>query len=202
MIEMNNENKEEIFLDVLNFIDCQTVREWRNKNIETLRTSFLITDKMQENFYDKIVNDRNSKHRYFGIYKNYVHEIEDENEEETLKCDCKILIGMGGIINIEWENGLAEISLIIGDEFTGQGYGKQSVKLLLDKAFCEMRLNNVYGECYECNKNIEFWKKIIKYYDCYHTILPNRKFFKNKYYNSLYFSISCLNNYIGRQEEK
>ena len=182
---MENENK--IYLDCLSLEDCETARYWRNKNIETLRTPYFLTKEMQEDFYKNVICNRDSKLRYFAI-----RDIEKNG----------FFIGIGGIINIEWENGLAEISLIIAPDCTSQGYGKQAVKLLLDKAFNEMRLNNIYGECYECNKNIEFWKKIIKYYDCYNTILPNRKFFNGKYYNSLYFNISCLNNYIGRQDEE
>lgn len=195
MIEMKNENKE-IFLNCLKKEHCEIVRIWRNENIETLRTSFFLTKEMQEDFYNNIICNRNSNHRYFGIYE--YNGISREGlliapEEMEMFANDK-LVGMCGITNIEWENGLGEISLIINPEETRQGYGKQSVLILLNKAFNEMRLSNIYGEVYECNKNIGFWKKIIKLLNAYKTILPQRKFYNGKFYDSLYFNIDC-NNY-------
>ena len=201
MIEMINDNKKDIYLGVLGILELEIIKDWRNKVPEALRTPFLITSGMQKQFEKDVLNNRQSNHRYFGIY------INDEADrlmctQDQLEFLPSNLVGMGGITNIEWENGLAEISLIIGEKHKDEGYGKKSVELLLHKAFNEMRLDNIYGECYKCNPNIGFWEKIIKKYSAYQTILPNRKFYKSEFYNSLYFNINITNynNEIGKEE--
>lgn len=174
-----------IYLDVLNLGACNIVREWRNKLPETLRTPFRLTYEQQVNFYESVVCNRNSKHRYFGIF------IKDFSADP--KCEDFFndkIIGMGGITNIEFENGLGEISLILGPEFIGKGFGSQAVKLLLDVGFNQLRLNNIYGECFKCNKNIGFWEKQIKKYNAVTAILPSRKYYNGEYYDSLYFNFN------------
>ena len=159
--------------DSLNREDVEKVREWRNKNLHALRTPFSLTKEQQEKFYDDIVCNRNARARYFGVKKG-----------------SDILIGMTGLENIEWENGLAEISIVIDPSERGKTYGEEAVYLLLKQGFENMRLNNIYGECYACNPAIEFWKKIIKKYGMFETYLPYRKFVDGKYYDSIYFSMS------------
>jgi RimJ/RimL family protein N-acetyltransferase len=188
-------NKKEIYLDVVNDRDCEQVRRWRNKLPATLRTPYNLTYEQQQDFYKNIICNRDSKHRYFGIYIKYNIDASyaDNNNDKVEKwTDESILIGMGGITNIQWENGFGEISLILGADWTGKGYGKQAVRLLLEKAFNDMRLNEIFGECYTCNPNLKFWEKIIKEYNGYETELPSRKFYNGQYYNSLYFSINCF----------
>lgn len=199
MLEMEN-NKREIYLDALGFIELEIIKDWRNKVQETLRTPFMLTSGMQKQFEKDVLDNRQSNHRYFGIYidDSLNRQMCSREELEFLPSN---LIGMGGITNIEWENGLGEISLIIDQQRCGEGYGKESVELLLNKAFNEMRLNNIYGECYKCNPNIGFWEKTIKKYNAYQTILPNRKFYRAKFYNSLYFNINITdyNNEITKE---
>jgi len=97
-------------------------------------------------------------------------------------------IGMGGLTNIEWENGCAEISLIINPEYRGKGKGKDAVDELLGIAFLDMRLHSIYGEVYDCG-NRGFWEKIVDTYNGYQTNLVNRKFFDNEFHDSMWFSI-------------
>jgi RimJ/RimL family protein N-acetyltransferase len=187
-------DKKEIYLDVINIEECEQVRRWRNKLSATLRTPYNLTYEQQQDFYKNIICNRDSKHRYFGIYVKEENKLigktyEDAKYEPTYS-DEPIFIGLGGIINIQWENGLGEISLIIDPKYTGKGYGKKSVELLLDKAFNEMRLDNIYGECYRCNQNIGFWENIIRRFDGTKTNLPNRKFFNGQHYNALYFNFN------------
>jgi RimJ/RimL family protein N-acetyltransferase len=63
--------------------------------------------------------------------------------------------------------------------------------MLLDEAFNKMNLKTVTGECYKCNPGLDFWYRVIEKYNGHKTILPNRKFWNGKYYDSLYFSIDC-----------
>jgi len=96
---------------------------------------------------------------------------------------------MGGLTNIQWENRLAEISLIIGPKHRKKGSGTEAVDLLFDEAFNRMGLKTVFGECYKTNTNLGFWEHIVEKYKGYSTTLPNRKFWNKEFYDSYYFSI-------------
>ena len=157
-------------LEVLTRSQIQSVREWRNNELQFLRTPYMITEEMQNNFYDVTVQDRRSQHRYFAIM------------------DGGNFIGMGGLTNIEWENGTAEISLIIAPYYRGKGYGFKSVDLILHEAFDSMRLYSVYGEVYNCG-NRGFWEKIVEQRSGYMTNLVDRKMYNGKIYDSMWFSV-------------
>ncbi len=147
--------------------DCEQVRQWRNSCLETLRTPYLLTEQMQAFFYQNVVCNRNANSRWWAI-----------EADGTL-------IGMTGLTDITWENGTAEVSLILNPKKTGIGYGEAALNLLLEQAFAFMGLCNIYGECYECNPAVSFWRKMIPTYT---TTLPQRKLWRGKYYDSLYFS--------------
>ena len=167
-------------LDTLTREQIQQVRIWRNLQPQFLRTPYLITKGMQDKFFDEVIDNRDSKQRYFAI--NEIVECDKIIHESEI-----IFIGMGGITNIEWENGCAEISLIINPEYRRQGKGKEAVDLLLIQAFSMMRLLSVYGEVYECG-NIKFWRKQLELHTHYQTKLVNRKYYDGKMYDSLWFS--------------
>jgi len=101
------------------------------------------------------------------------------------------LVGMGGLCGIQWENRLAEISLILDPYVCCKGLGSEAVDLLLLEAFGNMGLKTIFGECYMCNPAWQFWKKMKTKYSGQETILPNRKLWEGRYYDSLYFSIDA-----------
>lgn len=150
--------------------DLYKVAEWRNTCIEGLRTPGVTTNEMQDRFFKKLQESDNMK--YFSIYT---------------QNGC---IGLVGLTDIHQDNKNAEISLIIDPKHQGKGHGKEAVKQILEYAFDELELENVYGECYYCNPNIKFWIKIVYRYDADSCKIPNRKKWQGFYYNSLYFSIS------------
>ena len=160
-----------IKLKPLTKIWCEQVRQWRNEVPESLRTPYFLTKEMQEKFYDEVVCNPASPHRYWAI-----------------TADDK-LIGCGGITNIQWENRIGEISLILDPSARGKGYGRESVKAILHKAFLELNLKTVCGECYLCNPASGFWNEIVKDFGGYSMILPNRKYWNGVYCDSRYFSI-------------
>jgi RimJ/RimL family protein N-acetyltransferase len=126
---------------------------------------------MQDDFYDSVVSNRSSSGRFWGIWAG------------------DRFIGCGGYHPIQWENRLGEISLIFDPEQRGFGYGGQAMSLLLAKAFNELNLQTVCGECYDCNHAIDFWIKIVEQYNAYQTTLVKRKYYDGRYWDSLYFSI-------------
>lgn len=151
--------------------DVIIVGAWRNSCMESLRTPTYSTQITQTKFFDKTMNS--DSNRYYVI----------ENAD---------MVAFGGITDIETENGLGEISLLVKPHLVGSGVGEESVELLLNHAFNKLRLQTVYGECYSCNeKGLKFWQKICKKYKARVAVLPNRKFWEGKFYDSLYFSIDA-----------
>jgi len=157
--------------------DIQQARIWRNNCLESLRTSYPLTYEQQEDFYNKVVCDRKANSRYWSIYQ----------EEKYVP---GVLIGFGGIINIEWENSHGEISLIMRPEYRGQGLGEEAVNLLLDQGFNHLGLKTIWGECYACSTAHNFWAYLSEKNHWFTSILINRKFWKGKFYNSVYFGVT------------
>jgi len=153
----------------------ELAREWRNKCLETLRTPFILTKEMQEEYANKVLKNRHLNCRWWGFAEN--SDI--------------YYVGLGGIENISWENRNGEISLIINPYFRRKGYGTKAVELILDQAFNYLNLENIYGEVYHINENsFSFWMKIVQIYNGYATLLPYRKYWNGKYYDSHYFNIN------------
>ncbi len=163
--------KREMTLRVLSELDCELIRTWRNKQMCHLRTSFLISEGMQKEFYQNVVCNRHSTSRYWGIH-------EDK------------LVGIGGLTDIQHENGIAEITVILCPNLLRKGYGTNTVDLLLEQAFDYMGLRTVFGECYYSNPASKFWEKVASKYSGYVTTLPDRKFWQGRWWDSLYFSIN------------
>lgn len=163
-----------ITLRALTLAECETVRGWRNTDEVRvgLRTPFPLTADMQADFYKAVVCNRQSAHRYFALL------------------DGQTFVGMVGLIDCQWENGLAEISLIVDPARRGGGVGAAAVDAILAEAFERLRLQSVCGECYQVNVAVRFWKRIVAHYDAYGTVLPNRKFWGGVLHDSYYFSIS------------
>jgi RimJ/RimL family protein N-acetyltransferase len=130
----------------------------------------MLTETMQENFYINEICNRKSDHRFWAVL------------------DDLVFIGMVGLVNISLENRNAEISIVIDPEIRQAGKGREALELLLDKGFNEINLDSIYGECYENNKSISFWNKMIAKYNGTHTKLKARKYCNGQYYDSLYFT--------------
>ena len=62
------------------------------------------------------------------------------------------LIGNCGVFNIEWTNRSAELGIAIGEKsFWNQGYGTETMKLLLQHGFETLNLNRIYLRVYSTN---------------------------------------------------
>ena len=148
--------------------DAGIVSQWRNYARNTLRTTNFSTIDLQEKF---IENLDAKTHRYFSFFNGGDLE------------------AFGGLTYIQWENRIAEISLIVDPDLQRTGIGSDCVEQLLDEAFNKLNLKTVFGECYKSNPAHEFWFRVAKKYEGYTTVLPNRKFWEGEYHDSLYFSI-------------
>ncbi len=159
-------------LETLNLQDLEMVRKWRNELKGILRTSFLINEEMQKDFYYKNLSNRISNVRYFKLIKD------------------SLFAGMVGITDIEWENRLGQISIIVNPNMQGLGIGYEALEMLFNEAFMHMNLNCLYAEVYKSNENMIFWDKVCLKYNPRKSILEDRKYFEGKYYDSIYLSFT------------
>ena len=62
------------------------------------------------------------------------------------------LIGNCSVFNIEWTNRSAELGIVIGEKSVwNQGYGTETMKLLLQHGFETLNLNRIYLRVYSTN---------------------------------------------------
>lgn len=148
--------------------DMPTIVKWRNQQQEILRTSYLLTDEMQYRFYDEVICNRNSNCRFFAVTNNV-------NE----------LIGMAGLENIQWDNRLAEISIITNPDIFILPCIFKKIKYI---AFNQMNLNSIFTEVYKCSRYINAWEDIAKANKADIALLPRRKYWKSEYFDSYIYT--------------
>ena len=195
--------------------DMEQVRIWRLGCPESLRTPYMLTREMQADYYRDVICNRESTTRYWGLWvggtKREQHGGEffagDYLPACTTEHPCDILIGYGGIENISWENGSGEISLLIGPDYRGKGYGKEAVGLFLDQAFNMWNLHTVHGECYEC-ANWGFWARMCDRYgyagEEWSVRLPDTKRYAGRWWDSYYFTLGAeeYRNHTGEDRQQ
>lgn len=127
----------------LTLAECQQVRIWRNDPavLPMLRTGYK-TEEEQEQFYRDVICNPKAPHWYYAI--------EADGQ----------FIGMGGLTYVKRWKRCAEISLILGPDYRGNGYGREAVAALLEEA-ANRRLRWVEGECYADSPALGFWTKVI-----------------------------------------
>ena len=175
-----------IYFDALTESDCEQIRKWRNQDIAGARTPFLLTEEMQRDFYRDVVSNRDSKNRFWAICER-TKPIAYADVENPSTCHIHIgrkLFGIAGFSNIEWENGCAEIALMISPNERRKGYGKDAIELLKLWGFARMGLKVIYAQVYGCNPDYNFWKHL----DCqYSSGMPNRKLWDGKRWPIYYY---------------
>jgi RimJ/RimL family protein N-acetyltransferase len=164
----------DITLRPLSLEDMEVIRNWRHQVMETLRTPYMLTAEQQADYYIHTICDRRGTTRYWGFWADKVEPM--------------VLVGMGGIENIQWENRTGEISVLISSQERGKGYGRAAVDAILDQAFNHLNLETVYGECYKCSAAVPFWEKLVDERSGYLTLLPMRKYWNGAYWDAIYFT--------------
>ena len=158
-----------ITLKPLTAENMEDVRIWRNEAMETLRTPFELTEEQQHQYYRDVICNRESHTRYWGLW-----------------LDDVVFVGYGGIENIQWENGIGEISLLVSPHRRGQGIGGKAVEMFLDRAFNHIGLECVWGEVYDCGHR-SFWERQCEKYRSQKVDVPYRKFYNGRHYGSMMF---------------
>ena len=159
-------------LKCLSMFDMGKIRWWRSRQMQMLRTSFPLTQEMQEDFYENVICNRNSNSRFWGLW----------NKDK--------IIGMCGIENIQWENRFGEISLLLNHGMITDENLQKSLKLILHEGFNKLNLENIFTEVYECSHMHMLWIESANKHNAKLVVLPNRKYWNGKYYDSEYINFN------------
>ena len=160
-----------VTLDALTLEDVEQARLWRNATPAGLRTPFPLTVAMQAAFYRDVVCNRASLHRYFACRASGA------------------LIGMGGLTNLQWTNGIGEISLLMAPDHTL--LMGSCVRALLEEAFDRLRLLTVVKECFHCDPDVKLWVSIIQEWGGTVMVLPRRKWWEGRLWSSTWGTMTA-----------
>ena len=120
--------------------DMESIRQWRNEQIDILRQKYPITKDEQRRYYENNIKPLFNKEKPIQILFSYL--LKDE------------LIGYGGLTNIDWESKRAEISFLLETSKNNDSeiYSKEfSIFLDLIKrvSFEEMLFHKLFTETYD-----------------------------------------------------
>ena len=159
-----------MILDTITLDQLYIMQHWRNEHLESLRTSHLINDQMQEAFYHKVICNRNANSRYWAV----MHD--------------NVFIGMIGVQKIEWENSHGELSFFLNPSIYDKTLWDSVLSELLLQCFDHMNLYSVYLEIYECNNFFFFYKEYATNNMAIDSSIPYRKYFDGRYFDSRIFT--------------
>lgn len=125
---------------------------------------------IEEDDYEKLrdwVNHYDVR-RFIGISKPTNLKQETEFVENELEEENTILLGIcldgeliGDIALEEKENGVAELGIMIGPEYHGNGYGTEASRLVINHAFEQLRYHKIKTRVAESNeKSTRVWEKL------------------------------------------
>jgi len=177
-------------LKALSLADLEQVRLWRNEQVEILRTPFPLTAEQQEQFCRDVICNRQANARYWSMLGDNNKALNKDYTGKAIPAVNTELIGMCGLENIQWENRLAEISMVLNPDCPMEQYGEEVLQLLLHEGFMNLNLENVFAEVYACNPNMPFWTDMATKYGCMTAFLPYRKYYKGQYYSSTYINFN------------
>jgi RimJ/RimL family protein N-acetyltransferase len=152
--------------------DVLKAGKWRDHARVGLRTPGFTTDDQQRAFHESLQG--NHTMRYWSV-----------RTVPTGK-----FVAFAGLSPIQWQNRLAEISLVTDPKETRKGHGMAAVDCVLDEAFGAMGLATVCGEVYHCNPAKDFWAKVVMRYEGHAVDLPRRKMWDGELHPSTWFTLT------------
>jgi RimJ/RimL family protein N-acetyltransferase len=98
------------------------------------------------------------------------------------------VIGCCGLTNINWKEGHGEVSIYIGEErWQKKGYATDTIHLLLDYGFKELRLHRIYGIIFEYNEaSVKLFEKNGFVFEGRHR---EARFWDGKFHDELVYGI-------------
>ena len=131
--------------------DIESIRKWRNNQMDILRQKEKISKKEQMQYYKSIIK-KNFKKKYpDSILFSY-----------TLNGKC---IGYGGLTNIDWDSKRAELSFLVNDRryLDSKTYVKDFfsfLNIITRLVFLELKFNRLFTETYSIrSKHLQILKK-------------------------------------------
>ncbi len=126
--------------------DLKFLRDWRNTpSIWENNTQFILLNLKQQNSWFKKINDNISKERMFTVIDGKQNPI-----------------GICGLVQIDEDNRNGKVAIIIGNTKNhSKGIGTESLNLLLEYGFKELKIHRIDAEVIEYNKkSLNFFKKL------------------------------------------
>tara|TARA_B110001454_G_C12601338_1_gene384597 strand:+ start:180 stop:740 length:561 start_codon:yes stop_codon:yes gene_type:complete len=130
--------------------DIQSIRKWRNAQIDVLRQNKPISENEQEKYYEEIMKKNFLKNNPEQILFSFL-----------LKSKC---IGYGGLVHIDWEQKSAELSFLNETsraknlDLYFKDFSK-FLKIIFKIVFDNMKINQIVTETYNIRpKTIEILK--------------------------------------------
>lgn len=120
--------------------DIPAMVRWLNdpEVIENLLRYAPLSIKEEEGWYQKMIASPAEEH-YYMI---------DVLDEDTVKT-----IGTTHLHNVDWKNRSAEIAICIGEKnYWGNGYGCETMQLMLRHGFNDLNLNRMYLYVFDTNE--------------------------------------------------
>lgn len=109
----------------------------------------------------------------------------------------KIAVGTVILSNIDYKNGNAELHIKLRKEYSGKGYGTDTVNTIVAYAFHELRLHCIYAFILEYNKASQGLFKKCGF--CLEGVLRHRVFKKGRYQDQFMYSILSEDTYGNRE---
>lgn len=169
-------------LDTLTEADLLSIVEWRKADPAGARTPYDISIEQERSWFSRL-QEPGCRDRYWAVWR--------DCGDLQPKRPCYHTVGLSGLTGIEWENGRAEIAMLVDPSLRGKGMGSEAVRLTLEQAFDRMRLASVYGEVYECNKYMGFWLKVVERYHGDAVTLPMMKWWDGRHWGAYRFTITA-----------
>ena len=154
--------------------DAEPTARWREAARPYLRTPYVRTVEEQREFI-RTLHEHRYEYRYWAVQRD-----EGYDPQQT--------VGLAGLSPIQWENGIAEVSLVLDPACVGKGYGGQAFALLLAEAFDYLRLEQVVAEVYANNPAMGFWDRMARKHGADSRVLPKRKYSGGVFHAAVYFS--------------
>jgi RimJ/RimL family protein N-acetyltransferase len=139
-LKNNKYIKESLCFVSLRFEDMALIKNWRNDQMRILRQNKPLTDEDQRNYYFEVVcKNMEAKHPSMILFS---------------LLDKELCVGYGGLTNINWGDGSAEISFLVDTAFSYEGqifceYFENFLDFIKDLAFSELNLDWIFTETYD-----------------------------------------------------
>lgn len=124
----------------IRYEDIFLIKEWRNEQMDILRQDVLLTDAMQEAYYEKTIFPSFALPRPDQILFSYL-----KNHQ---------FIGYGGIVHIDWEAKQGEVSFLVDTMRTKIAADYEAdfssfLKLIKEAAFNDLHFHRLYTETFD-----------------------------------------------------